>query len=734
MEHDSDLFQQVEAVATTLLTLREQFIQVVAELQEPGIPPSAELIQQQLTARDTFRQVRDAVVGYAQSLGVLAAEGADNFTTIHSLKATLQATQEVEARRREQEIIRQQALEILNKIPRIVHRETTEFPALRQCYAQASELRNVIVATSMTEESSVMPSLVQGTHPLSALLMFVESYKELDDNQWEALHTTIAASFEPSLVTAARRQRLILQGEVPAQECNPSLVLHAEETDVVPPARRMGEDDLILPVSTPITNETVEKNEPPETQPAVIQGIKEQTAQTVFTAVLCETDVFHTVLSPQEVSVTTQDNVQEAEPESGQSPDGFGRTDTAQNIATAVLSGSIANRTLALRDLVWRLMYEDQLPLALHIVRYGDAPSAHLQPLLPSWLVHALALSRQMCHATGTLAQLLKNDFMHFDEKIFVPRHHEWSDALRFLLAAAALRPALLAPNTNAPRLLRTLRMKEGLQALWEYCEEVARYGEQMLPLDPNALKQAKDQAAWQAEMEDLRQQVTTWCTQAPTMTMVYAPATKVWCNWQESGGMIHSLLLPVRQNDVHRIADVKQQIDKFSDDAAVKNHIVYTDRKVLRRLRGEDITAKARGQLCAHVREAIKFARRWVNLHDVSTVQNQRKTYEQQQAEKIRQQVLRLQDDVLGELQSFEQHNPSLCISSSIAVCRRAVEDLRRLFDPHTTFLAEEPLVLHLLQVDFLRIPGMMLNDVWEPASSDSAHIPDSRRPEHRA
>ena len=141
--------------------------------------------------------------------------------------------------------------------------------------------------------------------------------------------------------------------------------------------------------------------------------------------------------------------------------------------------------------------------------------------------------------------------------------------------------------------------MKEGLNALWEYCEEIADYGKQQMPLDPNALKKAKDQAAWQTDMESLCQQVNTWCTQAPSMTMVYAPATKVWRYWQEPSGLIYSLLLPVRQNDLSRVGEVKQQIEKLSDDAEIKSQIAYTDRKVLKRRLGDDITAKARGQLC---------------------------------------------------------------------------------------------------------------------------------------
>ena len=428
-----------------------------------------------------------------------------------------------------------------------------------------------------------------------------------------------------------------------------------------------------------------------------------------------------------EVQLTVQVEAREEEPQVGQLLCDFEASDTAQNIAISILSDSIPNRSVALRDLVWRLIYEDKLALAFHIVKCIESSYPNLQLLLPSWLIHALTISRQVCKATGALAHLLKSDFTQFDEATFVPSNHEWNHAIRFLLAAAALRPALLTSDTDASRLLHSLRMKEGLNELWGYCEDIANYGEQQLPLDPNALKRAKDQAAWQTEMESLCQQVHTWCAQAPNMTMAYAPATNVWRHWQETGGLIHSFLMLVRQNDPRRIEEVKEQIKKLSDDSEIKRQIIYTDRKILQRRLGNDITARALGQLLAHVREAVEFARRWISLYEASVTQNQRKTYVQQQAEQIRQKVWSRQDVVLEELADFAQSYSSLCIMSSIAACRRAVEDIRRLFDPDATFLDEESLVPHLLQVDFLRIPGLMLNDEWEPVSCEPASVLDA-------
>ena len=190
---------------------------------------------------------------------------------------------------------------------------------------------------------------------------------------------------------------------------------------------------------------------------------------------------------------------------------------------------------------------------------------------------------------------------------------------------------------------------------------------------------------------------------------------------------LIRSLLLPVRQNDLSRVEEVKQEIEKLSDDAEIKRQIYLTDRKVLKRRLGDEIMAKALGQLRSHVREAVEFARRWVDLQESRPTQNQRKMYLQQQAAQIRQSVRTCQEAVLEELKCFAQQHPSLCIVSSITACQRAVENIRTLFDLDATFSSEEPLAQHLLHADFLRMTRLDLNDEWEPESSEKASVLDA-------
>ncbi len=93
----------------------------------------------------------------------------------------------------------------------------------------------------------------------------------------------------------------------------------------------------------------------------------------------------------------------------------------------------------------------------------------------------------------------------------FVDGEGEWNQAVSLLLAASALRPALLAPNTGVLEILQSLQLGESLSQLNEYCQTIATYGSQLQSLDASAFKKTKEQAARQQALDDLRHQSDCW-------------------------------------------------------------------------------------------------------------------------------------------------------------------------------------------------------------------------------
>lgn len=360
--------------------------------------------------------------------------------------------------------------------------------------------------------------------------------------------------------------------------------------------------------------------------------------------------------------------------------------ESGRQIAKSILSGTGSLNPANLRSLIWQLICEDKLGLAFRLARYLEAHPADIQPRLPSWLMRALVVGRHMRYDIKSveIAKTLMTD-SHSDT-CFVDGEGEWNQAVSLLLAASALRPALLAPNMGALEILRSLRLGEGLTQLHEYCQIIADCGCQLQSLDALALKKVKEQVAWQQALDDLRQRVEDWyfCA-APGNTMNFADATYVWRNWLEPSGLVHSLLLPVKQNDLTRLAAAKQEVKRLSDNAEIEREVDYTNRKILERCRGEDIRLDV-PDLCRHLREAVEFVRCWIELQEYQ-IGSSNDSF-QQQAQQLKQAVSNRQQAVLKELNSFEQRNSSVLLLAGIYCCRTAVKDIRDSFRSRSCIL----------------------------------------------
>ncbi|MGE0684527.1 MAG: hypothetical protein AB7P69_26930, partial [Candidatus Binatia bacterium] len=155
-----------------------------------------------------------------------------------------------------------------------------------------------------------------------------------------------------------------------------------------------------------------------------------------------------------------------------------------------------------------------------------------------------------------------------------------------------------------------------------------------------------------------------------------------------------------------------------FSDDVQLQREVNHTDHDLLGRHLGGDISGRSLEQLRFHTREAIGFARRWVELQEIHS--GQRQDTMREEAERLRQRIWTLQGAVQEELSLFKRRHPSPLIMSSVICCRRAIENLQILFDPEAVFPAEEPLPRPLLYADLLRIPTVSLNEQWEIEGAD--------------
>ena len=749
------LFQKLETLSQEFFQLSHQLAQASADLKEPGLPPSEHLVSDLLHTRKNFTALHTEVWQLADSLAVPSLPNQDEVIKLSELQTVLQTIAEVEQKKAAFAASIQSALRVLDLILEMKHLKKETFGPLTTCQDAATELRQAIADTSWPDLHPNVQGLAEHKHPFAYLLILVACPDEVDDERWAALQDTVTQVFSRQLAVAASRGKLtvpdapegleamLAEGEAMSTTDTP--VAKESQPTTAQPARNKSEpqSDIVHAASNTHTAETngkasesarsaksgaaallataqlpaaAQKNVPPaetasngmpigsRTQPP-----KPQQRVPSSVAVAAETSELKKPALQKPTS-----GEEKKEKRSGLCQLSLG--DTAKNVAGPLLRPADANRAAGLRDLIWQLLHEDKLMLAYHLAGCLEVEYPDFQPCLPAWLLRAVALGRHVRHADGEIAAFLTQDFSQFRLEALTTENEEWDTAVQFVMLPATLHPSLLAPATGASAVLHTFQLTDELPRLAEYCQHIADYGDGQVALNPEAFKNGTGKATSTHKGGDsLEQVVETWWARAPRQVFSFAPAAKVWGKWREPRGLLHALVTPIRQNDSAKISSLKQAIEKLSDDAHFQREVERTDRDILKRRLGDAISGRAFDQLHTATREAIEFARQWIDKQEGRDKKSQGMSPEQ-----LRKHIWGRQGGIKEELAAFKRRQPSLLVQIGLECCKRAFEKTHALFDPGAIVPTEEPLPRPLLCTDLLRIPSLTLNDQWEVEKSD--------------
>lgn len=400
----------------------------------------------------------------------------------------------------------------------------------------------------------------------------------------------------------------------------------------------------------------------------------------------------------------------------------FSPHDTAEKIA-AIILGLDGENELMIRDLVWRLIYEEKLDLAYAVARFSDHGKAE-ELRLPPWLVSCLTLGPHILINGGEIDDFLSASLKQFKvDKLFIAGQKEWNQAVRLLTASITMRAALVAPRTNAPQILLQLQFT-GLPSLFEYCKRLAEM-ERSHSLDFETLKGVKEYVSWKNRMDTLRKQVQRWRKEAPTNIRIdYQPALRVWQSWQKDG-LIQKLLDPIIIDAAAQVSTVEQLLERYSDEKTIRQEVNRTDRDTLGRPPSKpSIDFKNPGvlKLLHATQVALQFARNWVDMQ--KTRPQRSSSYLQRSAEQLGAELLSYRQTVVQELESFAGSTSSILIQSGIRQCRRTLDSIWALFDPEFVLPDLEPDLNLLLFGNLLRVTSLTLNDEWNFESNDSKYI----------
>ena len=265
--------------------------------------------------------------------------------------------------------------------------------------------------------------------------------------------------------------------------------------------------------------------------------------------------------------------------------------------------------------------------------------------------------------------------------------------------------------------MLRIPHLGEGFGALFRLSQHIGTAAERLQgqSLSVASFGGARDLAAWKREYDAFARELADWRKQAPHMMMKFAPATVVWQQWQQPGGAIAQILDQLLPHAVEpQIDKVLSAVEKFNDRGWFRELVRDTDRRELRRHKGEEIHSGALSQLESRVEEALEFARRWL---DLARARPEQRGFVTAQLEVLRHELNSLNGPVEEELeQAITGHDdPWLLIASAAVAVRASLRGLLQLFAPDTLVREPEPDPRLVQSFPLLLAPDLDITPDWE-------------------
>lgn len=718
----TNLIKQLGSLEQTFHQLSEQLIKAAKALQNPGIPLEKELIFQLNQCQKDFIQLQNITLELAKRSQISSQANPDTISSLTDIKDLIQTITDSENEKLKLEKLCSDALRVLKRVLAISHQIDNDFQPLKDCQIKAKELEQLISQSQSCENPNIQ-SLVDGNHPFSKLVTLIEVRESADYQQLEELRATVTQFLGMPLALAALTGGLIIREEsIPELPLNFSTEVDEETSslksspaailEVNKKAKEESKEGYcqleialhehpIIVDSQPIETLTIIPEEPAE------KKIEQKNENPTLTQVQTDQNAFLKPDVKEDIEPQYQPTSKDIEP----------KNLTATN--------DYANqKLLEKRQKIWHLLRDKKQSLAYHLAQCLETIYPEFHPHLPSKIIRVAILGLHVRYdgydvGLGEIANIIKSDFTNLNDDCFVDEDNEWNQAISLLLVTATLRPALLAPNTNAAVILHSLRLGEGLNQLYKYCQIIAKYrakyGNQGSALDITAIKKVKSQTEWEKEIAYLRHQVENWWSQAQVLTMSYDTAKAVWIEWLKPNQLIYSLLLPVRQNDVSKLEIAKQNVQRLANETQINEEVNRTQREIgLLRASSDAITGRTLSKIRQQVCKAVDFVNEWIRLQESNKIKSN--DYAYNQAQQLQKELANLHQTVLEELNVFYNKNSSVLLTAGIDYCRTAVEDIRDIFEPTKSLAASEPEIKYLLHAELLKIPSLLMDSDWQP------------------
>ncbi|MBN2465276.1 hypothetical protein JXD38_06605, partial [candidate division WOR-3 bacterium] len=328
-------------------------------------------------------------------------------------------------------------------------------------------------------------------------------------------------------------------------------------------------------------------------------------------------------------------------------------TGSSLNVAESLLDrgDNEPERGAEICELIWKLAREGERGIAWRIALLSELMAGQEVPECPAWAFKALALTPYATSDNYEVQNVLRELFSSSRAAdLFRDQRSGWNRALRLLLTAGALRPAALAPTTNALAVLSVVHHNDW-PSVHELVQKVIEFSRLNLTPGPEFINAALTLDEWKIKCEQYKQSAAKWREDAKQFRTRYAPATKMWLDWLQDGGLVAQILECIGRDDPSYLKSCSDKLGRVGWKL-VNDEI---DRSRKEHGARHSLVGAPRTQLESHVFDALRLALGWIKLAQARPGKGA--DYWRAPFETMRASVSRLADAAKSELEGELGH-----------------------------------------------------------------------------
>ena len=329
---------------------------------------------------------------------------------------------------------------------------------------------------------------------------------------------------------------------------------------------------------------------------------------------------------------------------------------------------------------MWNALSRSRPGIAYHIARLcaDHDRYATLPPMLAD-VIAASMLAPDVHSPDSVSARDLRPILERIDPTALLrdERRRPERDALHLLLFSATLRPALFAPATGAPSLLRAVSLPDGLEPVYDLATCVANHADRLQGVRVHAsMFRSSQSSTWQEQFDALTGRVGAWRAGSDSKHNLYGPATKVWRDLFARDGLLAKLVGLISDPDKSVRPNVEAIHKQISDQRTFSQIVQRVGRRGPKR---NPIVGRALKQIWNDVQPAVDFSGQWLSLIDTRP---ENAGFVTQRIDSLRHELARNVPRAIAALQDTDTASSSASLAAALKSARRALDDLRRLFD----------------------------------------------------